>query len=178
MHRLFVALSIPERVKEHLASLQSGLEGARWVDPEDFHLTLRFVGEVDGPTADDLASALSLVSFDRFSFRLSGFGHFERKGRPEALWVAVEDALEIAALKQKVEAACRRVGLPPDDRKFIPHVTLARLKGQTSDEMLARWIEAQQRLNLESIEVSHFTLYESHLGRDGPLYDSILEISA
>ena len=178
MHRLFIALSIPDEVTEHVAALQSGLEGARWVDPEDFHLTLRFVGEVDGPTADDLASALSLVSFERFSFRLSGFGHFERKGRPEALWVAVEDTLEIAALKQKVEAACRRVGLPPDNRKFIPHVTLARLKGPTSDEMLARWMEAQDHLHLEPIQVSHFTLYESHLGRDGPLYDPISEIVA
>lgn len=170
MRRLFVALALPAPVRERLAQLQSGLERVRWVEPENFHLTLRFVGEVDDGTADDLDASLTGLTAPSFSLGLSGIGHFEKRGHPSAVWAGVAPNPALNALQQRVEAATRRAGLPAEGRKFRPHVTLARFRGDVSSVAVARWIERVTPFRIEAFPVTEMTLFRSTLGHAGPTY--------
>lgn len=170
MRRLFVALALPDMVRERIGRLQQGLEGARWIDPDNFHLTLRFAGEIDDGMADDLAAALSVIRAPAFSLRLDGLGHFESKGRPNALWVGVEPDAALSHLRDRVEAAARRAGLVPESRRFKPHVTIARLHGVASAEV-SRWIAGHSPFSLPEVPAREFVLFRSHLGRSGARYE-------
>ena len=150
MRRLFVAIALPDGVRERLAAVQGGLDGARWVDPENLHLTLRFVGEVDEGVAEDLASALAGLRALAFPLELVGIGHFEKRGRPSALWVGVAPNPALDRLYHRVEATARRAGLPLEGRKFMPHITLARCRGDVRIPGLAgrhraRWRAERNR---------------------------------
>lgn len=171
MHRLFVALHPPEPVREALLDTMEGLEGARWQDSDNLHLTLRFAGEVETPLANDLADALLRVAMPPFLLALHGVGHFESKGRPHAIWAAVAPSSPLLLLRDKVEHACRAAGLPPETRKFVPHVTLARLGRTTAP--IAPWLAAHGRLSAGPWLAESFVLYESHLGREGPHYEPV-----
>lgn len=175
--RLFVALAMPPEVSAELAALQGGLDGARWVDPDDLHLTLRFVGEVDGGTAEDLAAALQSVRAPAFDLRLSGFGHFGNDRRLRALWAAVDPQPLLDHLQGRVEAAARRAGLEPETRRFVPHVTLARFQGgAVTGEALTRWMQRNGPFAAGPFPVREAVLFESFLGRDGPRYEQRLSI--
>ena len=131
MHRLFVALRPPEAIRDPLIDTMEGVEGARWQADEQLHLTLRFVGEVDRAQANDLASALEAVRAPRFALDLRSVGTFERKGRVGSLWAGVEESEPLNILQRRVERACRAAGLEPVTRKFVPHVTIARVNSST-----------------------------------------------
>jgi len=169
MRRLFVALSLPETVREQISDLQSGLDGARWIDFDNLHLTLRFVGEVEGGVAEDLLSALSTIRAPSFDLRFSGFGHFETKGRPHALWVGIEPEPALFHLRDKVEAAAKRAGLKPEGRKFKPHVTIARFYG-VGPAAVSKWIGQNSPFTIDRVPVRDFTLFRSRLGREGARY--------
>jgi 2'-5' RNA ligase len=124
--RLFVAIELPQPIKDRLVALCSGLHGAKWAEPKQMHLTLRFVGDVDGPQASDIADALGQVFSPRFEIELAGLGDFSSRGRPNVLWVGVRPNAALTALQAKVESAVRRAGLALEGRRFHPHVTLAR----------------------------------------------------
>lgn len=171
MRRLFVALALSVSVRERLAALQSGLEGARWVDPENFHLTLRFVGEVDEGAAEDVAAVLTGLRAPAFSLGLLGIGHFEKRGRPSAVWAGVVPNPALDTLQKRVEAAVRRAGLPAESRKFTPHVTLSRFRGDVSGVAVARWIEHVMPFGVEPFPVTEMTLFRSTLGHAGPTYN-------
>src|SRR5438132_2481334 len=126
MLRLFVGIGFPPQLKLQLSSLCSGLDGARWVDPGNFHLTLRFIGETPEDVAADIDEALVRLRARRFTLQLAGTGVFGGGDKPRSLWVGVERCPELVALRDKVEQALVRVGLAPEPRKFWPHVTLAR----------------------------------------------------
>ncbi|MEQ8395961.1 RNA 2',3'-cyclic phosphodiesterase [Thalassobaculum sp.] len=174
--RLFVAIAIPEAVADPLCDLQGGLDGVRWVDPDDFHLTLRFVGDVDRGTADDLAAALSGLRAPAFDLRLSGLGHFGSGQRLRALWVGVEPQPALTLLHGRVEAAARRAGLPPEGRRFVPHVTLARMSGPISDDSVSHWIGSRSPFAAGPFPVRDVVLFESFLGREGPHYERRLTV--
>ena len=129
MPRLFVAVDLPEAVCRRLAAFCGGVPGARWLPVEQFHLTLRFIGEVDNGAFDDIAEALDDVHIEPFSLALSGVGHFPPRGTPRVLWVGVDDGAAAVRLHDKIETRLQRLGLEPDARRFHPHITLARLKG-------------------------------------------------
>jgi 2'-5' RNA ligase len=145
----------------------------RWQDEEQLHITLRFVGEVDRPVADDLASALTRVHADRFTIRVSGVGRFEQRSSG-ALWAGVEPKEPLVALAAKIERACQSVGLDPERRAFHPHITLARWKGRRSREV-AGFLERTRGLVSEPFQVDEFTLLESHLSRHGAHYEAIAD---
>ncbi|MDA1133118.1 MAG: RNA 2',3'-cyclic phosphodiesterase, partial [Proteobacteria bacterium] len=126
MIRLFVALGLPAGVRERLALVRAPLPGARWVPPENMHVTLRFIGEVEPPLATEIDTLLSRITAPSFDISLAGLGTFGSRGRVRALWAGVEQTVPLAHLQAKIETACRRAGLPPEGRKFHPHVTLAR----------------------------------------------------
>jgi 2'-5' RNA ligase len=174
--RLFVAIAMPEDVTDRLAAVMGGLDGARWVDPADLHLTLRFVGEVGRDAAEDLAAALSSLRAPAFALRLSGFGYFGGGRRVRALWAGVEAQPALEVLQGRVEAAARRAGQPAEPRKFVPHVTLARMAGPVGEDEVAHWISVRGAFAAGPFEVREAVLFESFPGRDGPLYERRLAV--
>src|SRR5579862_1260967 len=127
MLRLFVGIGFPPELKLQLSLLCSGIPNARWVDPGNLHLTLRFIGEISEGRAADVDEALAELTARRFTLQLAGTGVFGG-ARPHALWVGVERSPELVKLRDKIEQALIRIGLMPEPRKFAPHVTLARLR--------------------------------------------------
>jgi 2'-5' RNA ligase len=171
-HRLFIAIRPPEEVRNTLVDAMEGIEGARWADEENLHLTLRFVGEVERPAANDLAAALGRIEWPRFALRIEGIGHFTRKGQPTALWARVPASGALEGLRQKVEAACEAAGLGRETRRFTPHVTLARLN--RSSGPIGGWLSSFGDLRAGPWEVTEFILYESHLGHTGAFYEPVM----
>ena len=127
MPRLFVALDPPEEVKDALDRLCEGLPGVRWSDPQQFHLTLRFIGEVGQGLFYEIGEALAGVSHPPFELSLKGLGQFPPRGAPHTLWVGVDDQSgAVATLRRRIERRLGEVGVEPERRKFAPHVTLGR----------------------------------------------------
>jgi 2'-5' RNA ligase len=171
MHRLFVAIRPPEDIRDLLLDAMEASADFRWQDDEQLHLTLRFVGEVERPVADDLAAELSRVHAPPFDLRIAGTGRFEQRSSG-ALWAGVEPREPVAALAAKVERASIAIGLEPERRGFHPHITLARWKGRRSRE-IASFLERTRGLASEPFEVRDFTLFESRLSRHGAHYESV-----
>ena len=168
--RLFIALSLPEEVRERLSLLAGGLPGARWVAPESLHLTLRFVGEVDAPQAHDLDDVLSTIDLPEFELTLRGLGTFDEGRRLRSLWAGVEPNETLLRLQAKVESAAQRAGLPAERRKFKPHVTLARFKDNPPGNKLQEYLAAHGLFRCGPFPVEEFVLYSSFLAHTGALY--------
>ena len=171
MHRLFVAIRPPEDIRDLLVDAMEHSPDFRWQDDEQLHLTLRFIGEVERPMADDLADALSRIRAQVFSIRVDGVGRFEQRSSG-ALWAGVDPRPPVAALAAKVERVCQEVGLEPERRAFFPHITLARWKGRRSREV-ADYLERKRDLRSAPFEVSEFILFESRLSRHGAHYEPV-----
>ena len=167
--RLFVALALPDHLRSQLSGLCNGLPGARWVAPENLHLTLRFIGEVEGHEAEDIDAALSGIRLPRFSVTLSGVGEFGDDKRLRSVWVGVESNEMLERLQAKVEQAVQRAGQPPEKRKFKPHVTLARFKSHPRGRLESYFTE-RSLFRAPPFEVSDFTLYSSYLSHEGAIY--------
>jgi len=172
MHRLFVAIRPPEDVRDLLIDAMDEGMPLRWRSDDQLHLTLRFVGEVERPVAEDLAAELGRVRFERFTVTLAGLGRFDQRRRG-VLWAGVHPTEEVKALAAKVEGACLRVGLEPERRKFHPHITLALWKGATP--MLDTYMVRHGGLKSEPWEVHRFILYESRLHRDAAHYEAVAD---
>jgi len=166
MPRLFVAVDVPEAHKLALESLCNGLPGARWVRDRQFHLTLQFIGATEGPTVQAVTEALHGVRADPFELRLAGLGHFPPRGEPRVLWVGVDGGEELFALHRQVERVLKRAGIPPEDRKYSPHLTLARLNGTPLPRLL-EFMRGHLEWSLEPFPVIDFQLFSSTLSTDG-----------
>ena len=140
MPRLFVALDLPEDIKRSLEPLGMGLGDVRWLDADQQHLTLRFLGQLDNGWVREVADALALVPGIPFELRLKGIGHFPLRGEPRVLWVGVEKSLELQRLKRRIDRVLDQAGLAPDGRKFAPHVTIARIRGPLSPTRLGTYL--------------------------------------
>lgn len=171
MIRLFVAIRPPAVIREQLLDLMDGIRGARWLDEDQLHLTLRFIGEVDRHGAQDVDAALASVHFPVFDLALAGLGVFDRRGIPATLWAGVAPRDPVSALHRKVDQALIRAGLPPERRVFAPHITLARL-GPGADP-LDGFLARAGGLASPGFRVADFSLYESRLTRDGALHEEI-----
>ena len=166
--RLFVALSIPDDIAGQLMLLQGGVPGARWQARLQLHLTLRFIGEVDGSDARALDDALSGIDAPAFDLQLHSVGQFGNK-QPHALWAAARQNDLLEHLQRKVDNAIRRVGQPQDAHKFAPHVTLARLKNPELDKV-REWLTTHALFTSNLFPVESFCLYSSKLTSDGSIY--------
>ena len=169
MHRLFVAIRPPEPIRDLLIDAMDDTADFRWQTDEQLHLTLRFIGEVDRPVADDVAAAFAQIRAEGFALSIRGTGRFEQRSSG-ALWAGVEPKAPVSALATKIERACQQVGLEPERRGFHPHITLARWKGRRSREV-ASFLERTRGLSSGPFDVTAFTLFESHLSRHGPHYE-------
>jgi 2'-5' RNA ligase len=171
MHRLFVAIRLPEEVRAPLVDLMEGVEGARWQSEDQLHLTLRFIGEVDARLADDIDAALQSVHHPRFQLALSGLGVFDRRGQPTALWAGVSAHEPLKALHKKIDQALGRAGVAPERRAYLPHITIARF-GRGAGP-LQPLLESAGGLSSPFFTVEEFRLYESHLTPAGASYTPV-----
>jgi RNA 2',3'-cyclic 3'-phosphodiesterase len=169
MLRLFVGIEFPPELKLRLSLLQSGVAGAHWVDPGNFHLTLRFIGEVAEDTAADIDEALLRLKARRFTLQLAGAGVFGGD-KPRQLWVGVEREPALSSLQNKIEQALIRIGLPPEPRRFSPHVTLARLRDPRRDD-IQRFLAANAQFRAEMLPVGSFSLIASYPTKAGSVYE-------
>lgn len=167
--RLFVALSLPDEVRDRLADLEDRLPGARWVPPENYHITLRFIGEADGGLADDIDAELTSLSGEGFAVSLAGLGSFGEGQKTRALYARVEPSEPLSRLQQKVENALQRAGCKPEGRKFKPHVTLAYFKGVLGPELELFTIR-HALFRAGPFTVTDFVLYQSFLSGEGAIY--------
>ena len=169
MYRLFVAVELPASVKQHLLLLGCGVPGARWLDENQMHLTLRFIGEVDGGTMTDITSALAEIEAEPFDVTLCGAGHFPPRGVPQTLWVGVEHNPSLLALRNRIETALSRAGIERDHRKYFPHVALARLKGANTSRV-AQFLTQHTMFSTEPFAVDAYCLYSSVLRAEGAIH--------
>jgi 2'-5' RNA ligase len=166
--RLFTAIEIPEAIRLRLSLLRAPIAGAKWVQREDMHITLRFAGDIDRRTADDLADLLAEVSVAPFTVTIAGGGAFGGRD-PRVLWAGVEAGAELDALYRANERAARAAGLEPDPRDFHPHVTLARMR-RARQAAVARFLAENGDLRLEPFPVTRFVLLSARPGSGGPPY--------
>lgn len=167
--RLFVGIDLPPQIEDHLALVGGGIPRARWEERDKLHVTLRFIGDVDGGTKRRIEDALGDVRHPPFTLAVAGVGFFAPGGKPRILWAGLDDPTPVMELHARVERVLQQAGLEPEGRKYTPHVTLARL----SDAPRAKVIEFLQHhalLRTLSFEVRAFQLYSSVLSPRGSKY--------
>jgi 2'-5' RNA ligase len=168
MPRLFTGLEIPPALGESLSLLRGGLPGARWVDPENYHVTLRFIGDVDDEIAQEIAWALGKVRRKDFELRLDGLQSFGGR-KPRAIVAAAVPSPSLMELQAEHERLMQRVGLAAEGRKYIPHVTLARLRDTSSFEV-AEYLSARAGFRSAPFAVSRFVLFSARASVGGGPY--------
>jgi 2'-5' RNA ligase len=169
VYRLFVAIELPATIKQKLAEISIGVPGARWLNADQQHLTLRFIGEVDGGVFRDVIEALRQVHCEPFELTLSGIGHFPPRKEPDELWVGVEKCELLIQLRNRVESALSRIGVARDSRKFAPHVTLAHLRNPNINRV-GGYLAGNNLLKLEPFSVDEFVLFSSALSSQGAIH--------
>jgi len=160
MARLFLGLDLPHEVDLHLELMSTGVPGARWEGRDKLHLTLLYLGEVDGRVQREVVDALTGLRFAPFDLTLKGVGFFPPRGEPTSLWAGVADPGPVTALRQRIESRLRGVDVTPDARKFIPHVTLARTAGSPVEAIVA-YISDHVLFRSETFRVDELFLYSS-----------------
>jgi 2'-5' RNA ligase len=168
MPRLFTGLEIPRQVAESLAIMRGGLPGARWIDPANYHLTLRFIGDIDDALARDIAGLLGRVQRRPFELRLDGLASFGGR-KPRAVVAATTAVAPLLELQAEHERLLQRLGLEPEGRKYTPHVTLARLR-ESSSRQVADYLTARAHYRSSAFDVSRFVLFSSRASVGGGPY--------
>jgi 2'-5' RNA ligase len=168
MPRLFTAIEVPKEVGMMLSMLRGGIHGARWISPENYHLTLRFIGDIDERTANEAAGMFDFVERPAFTITLTGLDHFGAK-KPRAIFAAVQPSPALIELQAEHERMMQRIGLPPEGRRFTPHVTLARLRDASVIEV-ADYLASRGGFRPISFPVSRFVLYSSRASQGGGPY--------
>lgn len=168
MPRLFSGIEIPPDIAERLAGLRGGIEGARWVEPENYHITLRFIGDVDGDTAVRFEEALAKIRLRAFSLVLDGVGTFGGR-KPRAVWAGIAASETLEALARAHDFAAQRAGLEPESRNFHPHVTLARLRNG-KPEQVAKYLSERGGFLTQAFPVTRFVLFSSRASKGGGPY--------
>lgn len=174
--RLFVALDLPWEIKESLAAITGGLLGAKWVPEDNYHLTLRFIGNITRHQAEDVDLALSGLRARGFSLTIGGVGLFEKAGKASTLYAAIERSAGLDHLRNKIETAVQRVGLEAERKRFTPHIALAKLD-MVPHAKLAAWMHSHNLFKLPPVPVECFTLFSSVLGGETPVYTPEVEYS-
>ncbi|MEM7057462.1 MAG: RNA 2',3'-cyclic phosphodiesterase [Pseudomonadota bacterium] len=175
MIRAFVGIAVPDKIAGLLEAAQTGLDFGRVVPPEHFHLTLAFLGEQPEQVVEDVHHQLGRISAAGMDLALDGLGVFGGEA-PRVLFAEVKPDTALSDLRRKVRGAAREGGLELDHKRFHPHITLARFgKGLWPDQAgeLHNLISKRMRLVTGAFQATKFTLYESRLGKDGPVYEAI-----
>jgi RNA 2',3'-cyclic 3'-phosphodiesterase len=168
MPRLFTGVEIPADIGQALGMLRGGLPGARWIDPENYHLTLRFIGDVDDMVAHEVASLLGSVRRGAFDLHFEGLASFGGR-KPRAVVASVAPAQALLDVQAEHERLMQRIGLAPEGRKYTPHVTLARLR-DCSSQAVAEYPAARGYFRTAAFHVSRFVLFSSRASTGGGPY--------
>ena len=168
MPRLFTGLEIPPEITQRLSVLRGGLPGARWIEPDDYHITLRFIGDIDVGAANEIAHELGTIKPRRIEVSFDGLAVFGAD-KPHALIARASGGDALVALQAEHERLMRRIGLAPEARKFAPHVTLARLRGAPA-ATVADFIEMHGGLPPMRFIAPRFVLYSSRASKGGGPY--------
>jgi 2'-5' RNA ligase len=168
MPRLFTGLEIPAQLAESLSLLRGGLPGARWIDRENYHLTLRFIGDVDDEVAREVAWLLGQVCRREFEVQLEELSSFGGR-KPRAVVVTAAQTPSVMELQAEHERLMQRVGLEPEGRKYTPHITLARLRDATSRDV-AEYLSTRGAFRWPAFKVSRFVLFSSRASVGGGPY--------
>lgn len=168
MPRLFTALELPASISTSLSFLQSGIPGARWIEPASFHITLRFIGDVEGHVAEEIVKSLDQIQGEPVRLELSRLDVFGG-AKPHSLYAAVARNQELERLQKSMERILQQLGLAPDGRKFCPHVTLARVRGVSAAE-LANYLSQYGGYSSPEFEVQKFALFSARTSTGGGPY--------
>lgn len=170
MIRLFTGISIPEDIRALLHIMQGGIDGAHWDDVENYHITLSFMGDIDEGTADDVDELLTTISLPAFDLTLSGIGTFSLGDKLTHLWIGIEPSRELLFLKKRIDSLMRHNHIPFDNRKYTPHVALARLKGIHGEDQVVKYIQEHNLFKSRAFKAQNFVLYQSYRGKNGTHY--------
>lgn len=176
--RLFVAVTFPDEIRETLAQICGGLPDVRWVPQDQLHLTLRFIGDVPLDQVEALQASLLAVRFEAFDAALQGVGRFPTGGPPRVIWAGLLAGGALNRLVRDVDRAVIGMGFPPESKRFVPHVTLARLKNPPPPAALSAYLKRHKGLNSDAFRVDRFVLYSSQLRKEGPVYTPEVEYKA
>jgi 2'-5' RNA ligase len=168
MPRLFTGLEIPPDVCHTLSNLRGGLPGARWVDPDNYHVTLRFIGDIDGASAHEIASMLERVDRKPFEVTVRGLSSFGGR-KPRAVVATIVPSRPLIELQAELERLMQRIGLDPEGRKFIPHVTLARLHDASSQDV-AEYLSLRGYFPSKVFTAERFVLFSARATTGGGPY--------
>ena len=168
MPRLFTGIELPEEIVWRLSLFRAGLNGASWIDPDNYHITMRFAGDITDAQANHFADALADIRFDSFDIELNGLGSFGGN-KPRALWAAIKPAPALDVLQKAHERAARLAGLPPETRNFVPHITLARLRN-VSAYAAAEYLARHGGFYSAPFSVGRFVLFSSRPNHGGGPY--------
>jgi len=180
--RSFVALELSDEVRERLSALLQRLQrtsaAVKWVEPENLHLTLKFLGEVPEERIELIAESLRAVAqaTEPFSFTVKGVGGFPDLRRPRVLWVGVEATQPLMRLQQLIERAMEQLGFPPEERAYHPHITLGRVKAMAGMEKVREILGEYKDAEFGEVFVAHLTLFRSDLSREGPTYTPLAKL--
>ena len=169
MIRLFVAIALPDLVKDRIALLGGGIPGAKWIGRDNLHLTLQFIGETPEDRLDDIHHGLSRIRHPSFDISVAGVGTFQQGRKATLLWVGIERNEALELLHDKVAQALKREGIESDGRRFAPHITLARLQ-RAADSRLAEFVAGHNLFRLPPFTVESFALFSSFLSSSSAIY--------
>jgi 2'-5' RNA ligase len=169
MFRLFTAIDLSAQYKHELVSRMGGLPHVRWQTEDQIHLTLRFIGGVEERLAEEIRLLLASIDYKPFPLKVSGVGTFGNRRKARMIWAGVNKSGSLKALQEKITNVLRRAGVPPEERKYTPHITLARVKGDNGPK-LQEFLKNNRDLSLPEFEVLEFRLMQSHLGGTGAHY--------
>jgi 2'-5' RNA ligase len=182
--RCFIAIELPDGVKRDLRELQAQLKAAslapvKWVDPENIHLTLKFLGNVAAGRLDKIGQAMTeaVQGTSSFSLEVKELGVFPNPKRVQIVWVGVSGETEkLAILQQRIESGLEKLGFPSENRRFTPHLTLARLRDRATPqerEKLGQTIAETEFASAQSFMVNSVKLMKSQLTPEGPIYSQL-----
>ena len=179
--RLFFAVELPEEIIGHLSYITNklyryGLPSIKWVDVNNIHLTLKFLGDTSENLVDSITSTMRTTVSDvsPFILQIKGIGTFPNMRRPRILWAGVKGNLEpVARIKNRLEQTMEMQGFVKEQRPFSPHLTIGRINAQLSPQELERLDRAIPEINNLSpvyMQVNALSLIESRLTRSGAIY--------
>jgi len=177
MYRLFIAIDLPKPVKNRLEVLQKHLDGVKWIELQQMHLTIRFLGNVDEELYQKLLSNLKKIRSPSFVYSIKGVGVFPNIHRPKVLWAGVEADDRLSILYQKIEEVVISSGFDPEERDYKPHITLGRVKRRLHSEECQTFLGKHEKLEITDIKVDNFILYQSRLTRHGALHQQLQQYS-
>ena len=167
-------MPLPENIKDQIGDLRGSVNGIRWQKPEQMHLTLKFIGEIEEKMVERLKKDLTLVDADPFTMTFDGLGCFTRKGIPSVVWLGVEKSAELMSLKSEIERICSQAGIEKDDRDFKPHITLGRNR-EADKKGVYEYLEQSTEPDIDSFQAKYFTLYNSILSSEGAVHKPVKE---